>query len=127
MYIRFFKVKGQNFNDCGRTDIRHLDGCGQIDIHDKQDERTLGFIETAACTTRSNIFCLGLDHGFTRIYSGGNDDQVIVHDIQTKQVERCGHVNVTVCPGSSDPFYVVTYQIKRVTTSWTYSTTHSIY
>ena len=28
---------------------------------------------------------------------------------------------VTVCPGSSDPFYVVTYYIKRVTTSWTYS------
>ena len=28
----------------------------------------------------------------------------------------------TVCPGSSDPFYVVTYYIKWVTTSWTYST-----
>ena len=27
----------------------------------------------------------------------------------------------TVCPGSSDPFYVVTYYIKWVTTSWTYS------
>ena len=27
----------------------------------------------------------------------------------------------TVCPGSSDQFYVVTYYIKRVTTSWTYS------
>ena len=28
----------------------------------------------------------------------------------------------TVCPRSSDPLYVVTYYIKRVTTSWTYST-----
>ena len=28
-----------------------------------------------------------------------------------------------VCPGSSDPFYIVTYFIKWVTTSWTYSTT----
>ena len=28
----------------------------------------------------------------------------------------------TVCPGSSDPFYVVTYYIKWVTTSWTHST-----
>ena len=28
----------------------------------------------------------------------------------------------TVCPGSSDPFYIVTYYIKWVTTSWTYST-----
>ena len=27
----------------------------------------------------------------------------------------------TVCPGSSDPFYIVTYQIKWVTTSWTHS------
>ena len=29
----------------------------------------------------------------------------------------------TVCPGSSDPFYIVSYYIKWVTTSWT----HSIY
>ena len=27
-----------------------------------------------------------------------------------------------VCPKSSDPFFVVTYYIKWVTTSWTYST-----
>ena len=27
----------------------------------------------------------------------------------------------TVCPGSSDPFYMVSYYIKLVTTSWTYS------
>ena len=27
----------------------------------------------------------------------------------------------TVCPGSSDPFYMVTYYLKWVTTSWTYS------
>ena len=30
--------------------------------------------------------------------------------------------NVTVCPGSSYPFYVVTYYTEWVTTSWTYST-----
>ena len=28
-----------------------------------------------------------------------------------------------MCPGSSDPFYIVTYYIKLVTTSWTHSTT----
>ena len=28
--------------------------------------------------------------------------------------------HITVCPGSSDPFYTVTYYIKWVTTSWTY-------
>ena len=27
----------------------------------------------------------------------------------------------TVCPGSSDPFYIVTYNVNWVTTSWTYS------
>ena len=26
----------------------------------------------------------------------------------------------TMCPRSSDPFYVVTYYMKLVTTSWTY-------
>ena len=29
----------------------------------------------------------------------------------------------TVCPGKWDPFYVVTYYIKWVITSWTYSNT----
>ena len=28
----------------------------------------------------------------------------------------------TVCPGSSDPFYIVSYYVKWATTSWTYST-----
>ena len=27
----------------------------------------------------------------------------------------------TVCPRSSDPFYIVSYNIKWVTTSWTFS------
>ena len=26
----------------------------------------------------------------------------------------------TICPGSSDPFYIVSYYIKWVTTSWTH-------
>ena len=34
--------------------------------------------------------------------------------------------STTVCPISSDPFYVLTYYIKRVTTSWTYSITTNI-
>ena len=28
---------------------------------------------------------------------------------------------LTVCPRSSDPFYIVSYYIKWVTTSWTHS------
>ena len=31
-----------------------------------------------------------------------------------------------MCPRSSDPFYVVTYYIKWVTTSWTYSSKHEL-
>ncbi|XP_075223771.1 DDB1- and CUL4-associated factor 5 [Lycorma delicatula] len=31
----------------------------------------------------SNIFCIGYDSRNTRLFSAGNDDQVIVHDIQT--------------------------------------------
>ncbi|XP_062534582.1 DDB1- and CUL4-associated factor 5-like isoform X1 [Armigeres subalbatus] len=33
----------------------------------------------------SNIFCLGLDSRNNRIFSGGNDDVVIVHDTQTRE------------------------------------------
>lgn len=31
----------------------------------------------------SNIFCLGYDSSKTKIFSAGNDDQVIVHDLRT--------------------------------------------
>ncbi|XP_058445214.1 uncharacterized protein DDB_G0283357 [Malaya genurostris] len=33
----------------------------------------------------SNIFCLGIDSRNARIFSGGNDDVVIVHDVQTRE------------------------------------------
>ena len=34
----------------------------------------------------------------------------------------------TVCPRSSDPFYIVSYYMKWVTTSWTYSSaSHKIF
>ena len=33
----------------------------------------------------------------------------------------CSILTNTVCPRSSDPFYIVSYYIKWVTTSWTYS------
>ena len=36
------------------------------------------------------------------------------------------HIN-SVCPGSSDPFYIVTYYIKWVTTSWTHSSLSDIH
>ncbi|XP_033360392.1 DDB1- and CUL4-associated factor 5 [Bombus vosnesenskii] len=34
----------------------------------------------------SNIFCLGYDNSKTKIFSAGNDDQVIVHDLRTGDV-----------------------------------------
>ncbi|XP_076233654.1 uncharacterized protein LOC143178735 isoform X2 [Calliopsis andreniformis] len=34
----------------------------------------------------SNIFCLGYDSDKTKIFSAGNDDQVIVHDLRTGEV-----------------------------------------
>ena len=34
--------------------------------------------------------------------------------------------NNTICPGSSDPFYIVSYYIKWVTISWTYCTSNNL-
>ena len=41
--------------------------------------------------------------------------------------DRCSMQLHTVCPRSSDPFYVVTYYVKWVTTSWTYSIIHDVF
>ena len=38
----------------------------------------------------------------------------------TKSKNENTNIN-TVCPRSSDPFYLVSFYIKWVTTSWTYS------
>uniref|UniRef100_A0A4W3I9H1 DDB1 and CUL4 associated factor 5 n=1 Tax=Callorhinchus milii TaxID=7868 RepID=A0A4W3I9H1_CALMI len=35
---------------------------------------------------QSNIFCLAFDSTNTRLYSGGNDEQVIVHDVETTEI-----------------------------------------
>ena len=31
------------------------------------------------------------------------------------------YTTCTICPGSSDPFYIVSYYLRWVTTSWTHS------
>ncbi|XP_039283039.1 DDB1- and CUL4-associated factor 5 [Nilaparvata lugens] len=42
----------------------------------------------------SNIFCLGYDSKNTRLFSAGNDEQVIIHDIQTGEpVDVFRHLN----------------------------------
>lgn len=85
----------------------------------------------------SNIFCLGYDSKNTKIFSAGNDDQVIVHDTQTGEpidyflheqpvyslsIDPCNdNVFASACddgriliydirqPSSSDPFVLASY------------------
>eukprot|EP00088_Acartia_fossae_P028888 TRINITY_DN2969_c0_g1_i1.p1 TRINITY_DN2969_c0_g1~~TRINITY_DN2969_c0_g1_i1.p1 ORF type:complete len:951 (-),score=207.47 TRINITY_DN2969_c0_g1_i1:858-3710(-) len=42
-----------------------------------------------AAEHRSNIFCLDTDKSLSKIYSGGNDEQVIVHDSLTGELVDC--------------------------------------
>jgi WD repeat-containing protein 22 len=48
-----------------------------------------GHVRCMAAEHKSNIFCLDTDHALTKIYSGGNDEQVIVHDTQTSELVDC--------------------------------------
>ncbi|XP_026314995.1 DDB1- and CUL4-associated factor 5 isoform X2 [Hyposmocoma kahamanoa] len=53
---------------------------------------------------QSNIFCLGITNDNQKIYSGGNDDIVIVHDLESKcPLEVLQHQRA-VCSLSIDPF-----------------------
>ncbi|RVE41484.1 hypothetical protein evm_013871 [Chilo suppressalis] len=52
----------------------------------------------------SNIFCLGITDDNQKIYSGGNDDTVVVHDLENKcPLEVLQHQRA-VCSLSIDPF-----------------------
>ena len=42
--------------------------------------------------------------------------------VKIQEGSKKEYLHYAVCPRSSDPFYTVTYYIKCVTTSWTYST-----
>ncbi|CAH0690263.1 unnamed protein product [Spodoptera exigua] len=53
---------------------------------------------------QSNVFCLGITNDNQKIYSGGNDDIVIVHDTESKcPLEVLQHQRA-VCSLSIDPF-----------------------
>ncbi|XP_063895753.1 DDB1- and CUL4-associated factor 5 isoform X2 [Helicoverpa armigera] len=53
---------------------------------------------------QSNVFCLGITNDNQKIYSGGNDDIVIVHDLESKcPLEVLQHQRA-VCSLSIDPF-----------------------
>ncbi|CAH0594333.1 unnamed protein product [Chrysodeixis includens] len=60
--------------------------------------------EAMKAAHQSNIFCLGITNDNQKIYSGGNDDIVIVHDLESKSpLEVLGHQRA-VCSLSIDPF-----------------------
>ena len=85
----------------------------------------------------------------TMIGGGGNDDVVVYHvtivamdmnysNLIVQSTTSSGEIfrlmpsgsfrptsvqGYTVCPRSSDPFYIISYYIKWVTTSWTNSKT----
>ena len=40
--------------------------------------------------------------------------------------KKLRHIEHIVCPRINDPFYIVTYYIKWVTTSWTHSINHVV-
>ncbi|XP_077296815.1 DDB1- and CUL4-associated factor 5 [Arctopsyche grandis] len=52
----------------------------------------------------SNIFCLAITNDNLRIFSGGNDDQVIVHDTPTKRLVEVLPHQKAVCGIAIDPF-----------------------
>ncbi|XP_052743960.1 DDB1- and CUL4-associated factor 5 [Bicyclus anynana] len=52
----------------------------------------------------SNIFCLGITRDSQKIYSGGNDDIVIVHDIESTRPQEVLRHQRAVCSLSIDPF-----------------------
>ena len=56
------------------------------------------------------------------MYTFGALQVVITEDQKLARTKNFRFNLCTVCPGSSDPFYIVTYYIKWVTTSWPHST-----
>ncbi|XP_075982813.1 DDB1- and CUL4-associated factor 5 [Anticarsia gemmatalis] len=53
---------------------------------------------------QSNIFCLGITSDNQRIYSGGNDDIVILHDLESKRPMEVLQHQRAVCSLSIDPY-----------------------
>ena len=55
------------------------------------------------------------------LVNGSNQAQTIFN--HTHQGTAC--TEHTACPRSSDPFYIVSYYMEWVTTSWTHSSLHT--
>ena len=50
--------------------------------------------------------------------------RVVAEESMSRLVKGNMFFRYTVCPGSSDPFYIVSYYIQWVTTAWTHSILH---
>ncbi|XP_005988421.1 DDB1- and CUL4-associated factor 5 isoform X2 [Latimeria chalumnae] len=72
----------------------------------------------------SNIFCLAFDSSNTRIFSGGNDEQVILHDVESETLDVFPHddavyglsvspINDNVFASSSDDGRVLIWDIRE--------------
>ena len=87
-------------------------------LHRKQNDKTL--LRNSVCKTVPAVGSRALLHDCSAVF------------LLTQKFTRAlcnqnfaigmGQISIlfTVCPGSSDPFYIVCYYIKWVTTSWTY-------
>ncbi|XP_028921500.1 DDB1- and CUL4-associated factor 5 isoform X1 [Ornithorhynchus anatinus] len=72
----------------------------------------------------SNIFCLAFNSGNTKVFSGGNDEQVILHDVESETLDVFAHedavyglsvspVNDNVFASSSDDGRVLIWDIRE--------------
>ncbi|XP_075388431.1 DDB1- and CUL4-associated factor 5 isoform X2 [Tenrec ecaudatus] len=72
----------------------------------------------------SNIFCLAFNSGNTKVFSGGNDEQVILHDVESETLDVFAHedavyglsvspVNDNIFASSSDDGQVLIWDIRE--------------
>ncbi|XP_055990335.1 DDB1- and CUL4-associated factor 5 isoform X2 [Sorex fumeus] len=72
----------------------------------------------------SNIFCLAFNSGNTKVFSGGNDEQVILHDVESETLDVFAHedavyglsvspVNDNIFASSSDDGRVLIWDIRE--------------
>ena len=77
-----------------------------------------------ACSALPRLRQLRLSEIGAHTRSNHCNSSCLRHSIRSRSVTNQSYHISTLCPRSSAPFYIVSYYIKLVTTSWTYSTMH---
>ena len=100
-----------------------------VEIIVAREEKTPGLAERHARDAADNVvvavhaqLLVGADvkHAAGGVITAGRERVPIRKELkQTELKAKLGNNNHTVCPRSSDPFYIVTYYIEWVSTSWT--------